>query len=215
VSSNSLNYSFEEDGVALRLTLPYKKHGLEIAISLMRLLFYLFVFSNFLFGYFSSVIPSFADIVAPAYVILITLHLIWLVAFLFEVFDLLWKLLGREIVRIENASISIRHEVFGIGFVSKLSSARIGAVFLSRYSKKSLLYILFHRGLWFFDFGHGKIGVNSGKTWFGRIKTLRFGSILDGVEAKEIVATIHRRFPHYKRQPKQKPANRSVRNSLP
>jgi hypothetical protein len=215
VLSTSLNYTFEEEGSALRLILPYKKHGLEIVISLMRLVVYLFVFSNFLFGYFSSFMLGFADMVSAVYVIFIAVHLIWMAAFLFEAFDLLWKLVGREVVKIENDSISVRHEVFGIGFASKLSSARIDAVFLSRYSKKSFLYILFHRGLWFFDFGHGKIGVNSGKTWFGRIKTLRLGSILDGVEAKEIVATIHRRFPHYKRQPKQKPANRSVRNSLP
>jgi hypothetical protein len=206
--SKSLNYSFELEGTALKFVLLYKKQPLSMARNILGLALLTFVMSSFAVQFFVATNGAPDDfpsvIFPPPFFAVAPILIIWMAGFLFEGFDLLWQLVGREVVKIEDNRISIRHEVLGLGFTRTIPFAKIDAVFLSRYKSASLLYTLFHRGLWFFNFEHGRIGVNSGKTWFGRINTVRFGSILDDSEAREIIAVIHKRFPQYKHPSKLK-----------
>jgi hypothetical protein len=207
--SNSPNYTFEDSGKTLRLVMPYKGLWLEIVFQILATL----LLGTLFVGSLAGIVDSSASLISSGPLpigIWILFSVGWLISFSVSGFDLLWNLRGYEVIEINKNYITIQHQIFGKGYARKLSAPRIDAVFLSQYKVDAISLVLFKRGLRFFDFGHGKIGVNSGKTWFGRIKTFRFGSILDDIEAKEIVAAIHKRFPHYKGQSNQKSAKRAV-----
>jgi hypothetical protein len=118
------------------------------------------------------------------------------------VLELLWLLIGLEVVEVDGNNIVIKHQVLGFGITRKLSLNKVNGVFVSRHYNKdwnNLSDYLASREsrLFFFSFTQGKVAINYGQTVLGGINTIRFGSNLDEGEAKQIVKLIHEKFPQY------------------
>jgi len=132
----------------------------------------------------------------------------WLLAFLAILLyiiistwiEIVWRFTGKEIVEISKSSISIRHQILKFGVMKNFRTEKIPCIFISRHkdneSITALLISLKERRLSSFD--RGKLAFNYGKDYFGERNTIRFGSILDAEQAKQVIATIHHKFPQYK-----------------
>jgi hypothetical protein len=116
------------------------------------------------------------------------------------IIDMLWLLLGKEVVEVNKNRIVINHQVFGISLpFSKFYEAKnINGVFFSQkdHVEPTILYI-YIRGINFLNFSLGKIVINSGSTFLGFTDIARFGSSLEDWEAQDILRTIHVKFPRY------------------
>jgi len=114
--------------------------------------------------------------------------------------EIVWRFAGKEIVEVSKNRVSIRHQILKFGITKSFRTEKIPCIFISRYkdnvSIAALVISLKERRLSSFD--RGKLAFNYGKNYFGGRNTVRFGSILDVEEAKQIIATIHHKFPQYK-----------------
>ena len=114
--------------------------------------------------------------------------------------DIFFRLNGKEIVKINENSISVRHQILSYGITKTFSAENISCIFISRHEERKSIFNLVGslKDRRFSNFDHGKVAFNVGKTYFGIINTVRFGSILTSDEAKQVVVTIYRKFPKYK-----------------
>ena len=112
--------------------------------------------------------------------------------------EMLWLLVGREIVEITDDAITISRQILGRRITAiKFRADKINGVFVS--SQKDTP---FHAGDAIIPyFKDGKIAFNYGKRLFGGVATFRFGSILNNGEAGHLVSTIQNRFPRYRYDP--------------
>jgi len=118
--------------------------------------------------------------------------------FVLFLIELLWLLYGVEILEVSNAHLVMKHRIFGFGLSKKFRSNKVNGVFVSQSKVNDQFTWQLSNGFKPADFKKGMIAVNYGKTLFGRIKTYRFGTNLNEVEAQQIVNLILEKFPQYK-----------------
>jgi len=139
-----------------------------------------------------------SEAIYPTPMISLPFALILILISVFMVLELLWLLLGLEVVEVGSNHIVIKHQVLGLGFTRKFSSKRVKGVFVSRQDSDLNYYLDTKEFKFFFlSFKRGKVAINHGETIFGGINTIRFGANLDEGEAKQIVKLIHEKFPQY------------------
>jgi hypothetical protein len=188
--TTSQHYTIEDSSSTVRFSFPYRKlwvfvFGLSGGVIAAIVISFLTLLDIFTPGNTSPLINT--DILFLA--ICISLAIIGLV-------ELLWLLIGREIVVITDSQIVVKHQIYGVGISKIFRTDDIDCVFVSHKKNDWLTYA--SRELKFFNFKKGMVAINSGKTIFGGVRTFRFGSILNEGEAKQIVAIIFQRFPKYK-----------------
>ena len=186
----SQRYTIEDTTSFIRLSFPYRK-------------LWVFIFSLSV-GVIAAIAISFNTILeifaSENTIALINFDFAFLAICIFVIItslvELLWFLIGQEIVEINDSQIVVKHQIIGIG-ISKIFHANdIDCVFVSHEKNDWLAYT--SKGIKFFSFKKGMIAINCGKTVLGSTRTFRFGAILNEREAKQIVAIIHQRFPKYR-----------------
>jgi hypothetical protein len=192
----SRHYSVEELGTSLKLVFPYRKEWLAIIGSIVSLLL--------IGAWLSVVIAVFAQLVSPpetvgsVQLVPCLVGLVFLAIPLLYMIDLLWLLIGKEVIEISDDGIIVRHQVLGLGIARKFHASKINSLFVSRVKTDQLARLLLrsnHPG--YLNFKLGKVAFNCGRTIWGEVKTFRFGTILDEEEARQVVSVIHKRFPQY------------------
>lgn len=124
---------------------------------------------------------------------LLTIVLLWFSPLIiFYLIEILWLLIGKEVVEVNRDHIMIRHQILGVGISSRYDAKNIQGVFISQQHEDPNL-----RGSKFLNFKIGKIAINYGTTLLGEVNTMRFGSNLEDWEVKDIVEAIHEKFPRY------------------
>ena len=177
-------------GSSLKFSIPYRKFAWRIFGLSFGLLF---IATQFLLPYFTTLI---SEEIYPAPMISLSFGLI-LISILM-VLELLWLLLGLEVVEVDSNHIVIKHQVLGFGLTRKFNLKRVNGVFVSRQDSDLNYYLDTKEFKFFFlTFKRGKVAINCGKNIFGGINTIRFGANLDEGEAKQIVKLIHEKFPQY------------------
>ncbi len=192
----SQHYSVDEIGASLRLVFPYRGKRWHTAG---------LIFSTPLAWVWFAIIaivivlgqPGNPDVSLQAFAVRGLVFLLTSTVPLLTTLDLLWHLVGKEIVEINDDGIVIRHHILGMGLAARFKAGDIQGLFVSRPKSNWLKGWLFSRQLWYFNFKRGKIAFNCGRTIWGGVKTFRFGTSLDEVEAAQIVSLIHKRFPQY------------------
>lgn len=196
MSTTLKRYTVEESGVSLRLMLPYRTQWFTTTMLALGFVFLVAAFIPLAFNLFmGNMVWFLGNTHQPIFflniAILLLTALLWLV-------EILWQLVGKEVVEVTDDHIIIQHQIFGLRIRNKYHADSINGVFISRQKEHWLTMLFSSRGFRFLNFGRGRVALNSGKTIFGEVKTYRFGSILDEEEAQQIVTMIHRRFPKYK-----------------
>jgi hypothetical protein len=113
--------------------------------------------------------------------------------------DVLWELFGRETVTITADQISLRHDLLNWHIKKTFQADTLNGLYVSKLEREFLMRSM-HRSpiaIGFYSFTRGKIAFNSGRALLGGPRTFRFGTVLDGDEARQIVAIILKKFPHY------------------
>jgi hypothetical protein len=113
----------------------------------------------------------------------------------------LFYFIGTEHIEIKRSGIYIEHRLFRIPLFRKsFGKERIQGLFISK---------VFDQIEWprteNQEFKTGRIGFNIEKTFWGQINTIRFGSALNPIRAREILMLIFENFPEYR--PNQSKAN--------
>jgi hypothetical protein len=108
--------------------------------------------------------------------------------------ELLWQLIGREVVEIDDETLVIRHQILGLGPSKKFATGAISDLRVSPSAEWSGPQFLGQRDYRFFNFKRGCVALNSGKSMLGRPVTYRFGTGLEAMEAGQVVAQIRGRF---------------------
>jgi hypothetical protein len=179
-------HTIADDGETLRITIPSPKRKYPILASgfgLVWVIVFLVLFSPPLFnaGFDGE---SWFPIVWTTMVISISAYAIVI---------LLWLLFGVEVIRVDNASIKTRRQVFGLGrtreydgdHIRQLRAAPIVYATTGYRNSFTWEYLGLAGGQIAFDYG---------------AKTVRFGSGLDEAEAHMIVDAITQRFHRYQRK---------------
>jgi len=127
-----------------------------------------------------------------------------------ELVELLWQVMGQEVLEVYDDAIVLRHQILGVGITRRYSVDTIGSVVVSPPTDTGLTALhtsgmgLFSRfGLRrsaFQSFKRGRVALTSGSTRLEDYNTVHFGSSLSEDEAQYIVAIIHRKFRHYGHQ---------------
>ncbi|HMB24432.1 MAG TPA: hypothetical protein VKP08_16430 [Anaerolineales bacterium] len=183
-------YTVEDTGSALRFSSPYRKSWLLI-----------FTLAGTVITACALVLASLLHAFAPETVsLLMALPLPFALALLLfgtlPLVELLWQLVGLEVAEVTESQITIKHQIFGIGISKNLYAQTIDGVFVSHQRNDWLVYM--SRDIKFLDFKKGAVAINYGETLLGRVRTYRFGSILEKEAGTQIVELIHERFPQYK-----------------
>ncbi len=120
--------------------------------------------------------------------------------------ELLWQLLGKEVLEISDDGVVIAHQILGIGPSKHLAAGKIDSLFVPQlpigWSALGM-----RRDYRFFNFNRGRVALNGGKTLLGQPVTYRFGTGLDEGEAAQVVAQILSRFPQYRAESRQAVVN--------
>ena len=119
------------------------------------------------------------DLVFIAFTVLC--ETIWLL----EVF---WQLGGREIIRISDESIVVRHEILGLALSKKCPGDTVASVEVSPLSNE---WFLDSRSPSFWTFKYGVVAVRC------RRRTIRFGAGTAADMATSLIKEIHGRFTRY------------------
>jgi hypothetical protein len=183
------NYTVETSDQSINFSVPFKRLRTSI-FSVGIEIFVLFGIS--LYGFFNTSYPI------PTY--LLPFIILFLLLFFVELF---WLLNGMEFLDVSNNQIVMKHQIFGVGLSKKFVPNKIDGIFISRQKIDDLMWVRENNGFRFSDFQKGKVAINYGKTLLGRIRTYRFGTNLNEVEAQEIVKLILEKYPQY--SPKKKP----------
>lgn len=114
--------------------------------------------------------------------------------------DVLWRIVGKEVVEINEGHIAIRHQVLFIRITKTFRTPETTCIVLSNHKEDkdigALLIALKDRRLSSFE--RGKLAFNYGKTYAGRTHYVRFGPSLDREEMIEVADIIYQKFPQYK-----------------
>jgi hypothetical protein len=110
--------------------------------------------------------------------------------------EIFWRLNGKEIVEINREGISICHQGLRFETRKNFGAEKIPCIFISP-RKEHWFISASARENRFHNFQRGKIAFTSGKTFFGKGITFRFGSILDQDEISQVITLIHQKFPQY------------------
>ena len=196
-------YTTDDLGNSIQFSCHYHGGGTELFVTLSGLIFSIIALWDFLSIHSTDI--SFINSLS-----------IWCIttvfAILFIVFGIksLWEFFGDEIMIVDQEEIILRHQIFGIGPARQFIGDKIDGLFLSQHQEPGLLRLFsvtqYTHPYGFINFKQGKIAFNCGK--HGRLggpKTFRFGTSLTTDEAKQIISTVHHRFPgynHYWSQPK-------------
>ena len=192
--SSSPHFQIEDLGASLRFTFLYRKYWLEIAV----LSIVLAIGLSGTVYYVGVLLAGQALIPFTNFSVVLLLNLlIVLVVAVVCLTELLWQLVGREVVEISAEEVVMRHRIFGLGPSRRHEARNISGVFVSQRKYAGVGWLRFQREMRFLSFKRGRIALNNGKTIWGGVRTYRFGSILGEAEAREIVALIHERFPQY------------------
>ena len=110
---------------------------------------------------------------------------IWTIGGAFAVYAWFWQVMGKEIVTVRGHTFNIRRDIGGFGFdreydLLQMRDLHVGQVGFNPIDFSSSLQ------LW--GIGGGVIAFDHG------VKTYRFGSGLDGMEAKQVVHAVKQRF---------------------
>lgn len=186
IASN--HYTLEDSSASIKLVFPSRKNWLVIFIYVSTFIYLavqqLLWVINRPTQPTTSIPEGYSGIV-----FMIMLFFVGIMAI--EALELLWQLVGKEVVEIGEECIIVRHHILGLGISKQYPANTIACVFVSRRGNKGWTWY-FERRLRFFDFKSGRIGFSAGnKAW-------RFGASLEKTEAEQIVGEIHRRFPHYR-----------------
>jgi hypothetical protein len=175
---SSKNYTAQKSETSLKFYISFRKYWEIIS--------YLIIGFLVLFGVIISQLLK--D--SPNLLIIVLLWFSPLI--IFYLIEILWLLIGREVVEVNRDHIIIRHQILGLGISSRYDAKNIQGVFISQKHGEPTL-----RGIKFLNFKIGKIAINYGTSLFGEVNTLRFGSNLEDWEVRDIVAAIHEKFPRY------------------
>ena len=115
--------------------------------------------------------------------------------------ELLWQLVGREVVEISDDALVIKHQILGLGPSKKFTPESISGLQVARQSDWATPQFFGTRDYRLFNFKRGWVALSSGKSLVGRPVTYRFGTNLEEIEAGQVVAQILGRFPQYRAKP--------------
>jgi hypothetical protein len=182
MSTIAQKYKIEKTDSSINLIIPYQKYWV--------LIFFLSLGFFILLGIVvSSFVESDLNVVLP-------LIFFCFVPFAILIFiELIWLLIGKEVIEVNKDCIVIKHQIIGFGLSRKLISNKINGVFVARQNNYG--EPAYFKEIKFVNFSIGKVAINYGKTIFGGVNTIRFGSNLSEGEAKQIVGIIHESFPCY------------------
>jgi hypothetical protein len=195
-----MSYIMDDSGTSLRFICPY--HGrLVEKIAVVWGLFSIVIFTVIVSLVLFSPSPDSSQTdwwgIGVFGFFLVTIFLLYGI-------ELLWQLIGKEVLEVSLDDIIISHWIMGFGISRRYPADKIEGVFVSQARDRNIWHRLFFRrdvsGFSFFK--HGKVALNCGRYWLlSRPKTFRFGTGLTEEEAEHIVSMIHNRFPHYRYQP--------------
>ena len=184
-------YEFETIGNTYRYVLPSQKDWLQIG---MNALFLVAFAALFLSGDLFTVLShGFGQIDRR----LLLVDGIIVVVLAVNVLDLLYQVMGKEIVEISDEAVVVRHQIFGIGPSRRTPAAKVSGLFVSQ-QKDQIGFRFGGSRNGFFDFGGGRVALRGGKDWLGVTRSYRFGASLGETEARQLAAQILSRFPQYR-----------------
>jgi hypothetical protein len=189
----------EDLGSSLRFVMPYRTQWLTVGLQLASVLFLAAALAAVVWSV-TKLIPlgRWLFLLLPFLTVGTVLVLAPLTHWSVE---LLWQLVGKEVVDVDDGSIAIGHQVLGSRLGRSYSAESIGAVFVAPPSD-NWFSARYSAGASFGNsararFDRGRVALAAGRTPSSEVVTVRFGSSLDEEEARQVVATIHRRFPRY------------------
>ncbi len=203
----SQHYTVEDLGSSLRFIIPYRTQWLTTLLLALGILFIVSILVTVTWSG-SKLIQAMGFRAIVLFPVICLGVLIALLTGAYEFVELLWQVMGKEVVEVHDDSIALRHQILGAGITRRYHVDSVSSVFVSpptdtwltaRYSPGVSLFSRSRFGSSAFrSFKRGRVALNSGKTVFGEDDTFHFGSSLDEEEAQYIVATIHQKFPQYK-----------------
>ena len=184
-------YEFDMVGNTYRYVFPSPKEWLRIGTNAVLLVVVAFLlWPSDLFTILSSglekIDPRLAVVDGVAVVILAVMAL-----------DLLYQVIGKEVVEVSDEAVVIRHQILGIGPFRRTPAAKVSGLVVSQQTDRPGFLLGGSRnGL--FDFNRGRVALGSGKDWLGVARSYRFGASLGEAEARQLAAQILSRFPQYR-----------------
>jgi hypothetical protein len=204
---STTRYTIEDLGDSLKITVPSSKHWLQVFFFCAMFVPWIIlgIGGGAMLGILLNPPPSgiashaqnTANFWSTAFIALFLLAFlsVWLMTGTIQLYTILWRLAGREVIHVAYKSIRLCRQVFGLGrpqeyLIDNLSNLRISPIKNSRWNIESL---------WRTD---GSIAFDYGA------EVCHFGSELTEADATHIVDTIKQKFPQYriKRQVKIHPA---------
>jgi hypothetical protein len=182
MNTSKQNYTVENSNESIKFKASFKKLWVDIiSVGIEILVFLVLV----VYAIFNMSIPAYF---VPFLLLIFVLFLI----------ELLWLLYGVEVFEVSKAHIVMKHHIFGFGLSIKFRSNKVNGVFVSHSKINDQFTWQLSNGFKPADFKKGMIAINYGKTLFGIIKTYRFGTNLNEVEAQQIASLVLEKFPQYK-----------------
>jgi len=204
----SQHYTVDELGISLKFVFPYRKEWLTIIGSIVSLLLF-GVWLSIVIAVFAQQPVSPLETIGSVELVRCLVSLVFLTIPIMYVIELLWLLIGKEVIEISDDSVIVHHQILGLGIARKFHASKVNSLFVSRVKTDQLAHWLFRSNRpGYFNFKRGKVAFNCGRTIWGGVKTFRFGTILDDAEARQVVSVIHKRFPQY--VPQRQRANAST-----
>lgn len=194
------HFSVENSGTSLRFVMPCKKRWLEIIFTSAGFIALFVILPLFFSVLFKDMGDNAVDNLF--YLHLLVSVLFALISVIYLLIQWLWFVVDKEIAEIGPDAIIIRHQIWGIGPIKKWDASVINGVFVSRFKSNWLDEYLYFKDFGIRNFKRGQVALNTGRNFFGGVKTARFGQVLSEDEAREIVRLILQRFPHYKYHPR-------------
>jgi hypothetical protein len=196
VQPPAARYTIERTGMSLVLTVPSRKNWIQIIFvgiwSMVWLLVTLGVFGGILFRLLGSVVTQ-----APAGITLALLgpglfflvwSALWLFGGLFAIYNLLWQLVGREIIEFNPEAISVMRKTFILEPPKMYDGVHVKELRVSLYAPQMSWWYGANRSFW--SRNYGTLAFDYGA------KTVRFGD-MEEAEAKMALAEILRDYPDF------------------
>jgi hypothetical protein len=184
------NYTFETIGSTYRFDAPIRKDWLGIFVNALAVVFVAWIVWPSNLGLLSD------GSVQAANVLLLAATGIIAVGLALQVLEIIWQLLGHEVMEVSDDAVIVRHHILGFGPSRRVPVDKVTG--LATGSPEG------RRGLWntrrnyqLFNFNRGRVVVSGGRGLLGRPATYRFGTNLDQSEAEQVVGLLLNRFPQY------------------